>query len=138
MNTLLNQSPAAPVGRWTPRSAAQAGRLHPIGLFVLLAGAFLPIADFFIVNVALPTIDQSLHASAPALELVVACYGTAYAALLVLSGRLGDRYGRHRLFLIGLIGFVITSLACGLAPTIALLIGARLLQGAAAALLVPQ
>lgn len=138
MNTLLDHSPAAPIGRWAPRSAAQAGRLHPIGLFVLLAGAFLPIADFFIVNVALPTIDQSLHASAPALELVVACYGTAYAALLVLSGRLGDRYGRHRLFLVGLIGFVITSLACGLAPTIGLLIGARLLQGAAAALLVPQ
>ncbi|MFJ8360861.1 MFS transporter [Streptomyces sp. NPDC093984] len=108
------------------------------GVLVLLAGAFLPIMDFFITNVALPSIDTSLHASAPSLQLVIAGYGVAYAALLVLGGRLGDRYGRHRLFLAALIGFVLASLVCGLAPSVGLLIAARIIQGATAALLVPQ
>src|SRR5829696_5910224 len=97
----------------SPRAMAKAGGLHSFGVLVLLAGAFLPIADFFIVNVALPTIDRSLHASAPTLELIVAGYGTAFAAVLVLGGRLGDRYGRHRLFLGGLIAFILASLTCG-------------------------
>ncbi|TCC17054.1 MFS transporter [Kribbella speibonae] len=117
---------------------AQAGGLHPIGVFFLLAGAFLPIMDFFITNVALPSIDASLHASASELELVIAGYGVAYAALLVLGGRLGDRFGRHRLFLGALVGFVAASAVCGFAPTIGVLIAARIVQGAAAALLVPQ
>jgi len=131
--------PAAPAAATrSPRVMAQAGGLHPIGVLVLLAGAFLPIADFFIVNVALPTIDTSLRASAPTLELVVAGYGIVYAALLVVGGRLGDRYGRHRMFTTGLLAFIAASLACGLAPTIWILVGARLVQGAAAALVVPQ
>lgn len=117
---------------------AKAGGLHPFGVLVLLAGAFLPIADFFIVNVALPTIDRTLHASGPTLELIVAGYGVAYASVLVLGGRLGDRYGRHRLFLWGLVAFILASLACGLSPTISVLIGARIVQGASAAMLVPQ
>jgi MFS family permease len=122
----------------SPRAMARAGGLHPFGVLVLLAGAFLPIADFFIVNVALPTIDRTLHASGPTLELIVAGYGVAYAAMLVLGGRLGDRYGRHRLFGGGLTAFILASLACGLAPTIWALIAARIVQGAAAAMLVPQ
>src|SRR2546426_3890065 len=89
--------------------------LRPVGVFVLLAGAFLPIMDFFITNVALPSIDSTLHASSSALELVIAGYGVAYAALLVLGGRLGDRLGRHKVFLAALVGFVLTSLVCGLA-----------------------
>ena len=132
----LRRSPRS--ARVSPSSMAAAGGLHPLGVLVLLAGAFLPIADFFIVNVALPTIDRTMNASAPTLELIVAGYGIAYAALLVLGGRLGDRYGRHRLFIGGLMGFMLTSLACGLAPDIQVLIGARVLQGAAAAMLVPQ
>jgi MFS family permease len=120
------------------RETARTGGVHPFGVLILLAGAFLPIADFFIVNVALPTIDRTLHASGPTLELIVAGYGVAYAAVLVLGGRLGDRYGRHRLFLGGLVAFMLASLACGLAPTIWVLIGARIVQGAAAAMLVPQ
>ena len=122
----------------SPAGIARAGGLHDLGVGVLLAGAFLPIADFFIVNVALPTIATSLNASPAALELVVSAYGVAYAAMLVLGGRLGDRLGRHRLFLAGLAGFVLTSLACGLAPSIGVLIAARVAQGASAALLVPQ
>ena len=122
----------------SPRALAQAGRLHPWGALILLAGAFLPIMDFFITNVALPTIDTSLHASASALELVIAGYGVAYASLLVLGGRLGDRYGRHRIFLAALVGFVLASLACGFAPSVSILIAARIAQGAMAALLIPQ
>src|SRR6185437_6671899 len=64
--------------------------LTATGLAVVLVGVFLPMVDFFIVNVALPTIDQDLHASAPLLELVVSAYATAYALLLVVGGRLGD------------------------------------------------
>jgi MFS family permease len=118
-----------------PTEAAQLGTP---GIAVLLLGAFLPIVDFFIVNVALPTIDTTLHASAPSLELVVAGHGTVYAALLVVGGRLDDALGRRRVFVAGLIGFTLTSLLCGLAPSIGALIAFRLAQAAAAALIVPQ
>lgn len=130
--------PARHAGPASPRTLALSGGLHPVGVFFLLAGAFLPIMDFFITNVALPSIDASLHASPAALELVIAGYGVAYAALLVLGGRLGDRYGRRRVFLAALVGFVVASAACGLAPTAEVLITARIVQGATAALLVPQ
>jgi hypothetical protein len=112
--------------------------LSAIGLGTVLIGAFLPMADFFIVNVALPTIQTTLHASAAMLELVVAGYGLAYAMLLVLGGRLGDAIGRRPLFLAGMAAFTVTSLACGLAPTAGLLVAARVAQGASAALMVPQ
>ncbi|HEY3466400.1 MAG TPA: MFS transporter, partial [Amycolatopsis sp.] len=69
--------------------------LTPAGLVTVLLGAALPIIDFFIVNVALPTIDADLHASTATLELVVAAYGIAYAVLLVVGGRLGDSFGRR-------------------------------------------
>ena len=134
----MNASLVTGQARLSPRAMARRGGLHGFGAFVLLLGAFLPIADFFIVNVALPTINASLNATPASLELIVAIYGVAYAAILVLGGRLGDRFGRERLFSIGAAGFVLTSLACGLAPTIDVLIAARLLQGVTAALLVPQ
>lgn len=137
MTTTARPEPAS-LGPSSPRELARAGGLHSLGVFILLAGAFLPIMDFFITNVALPSIDASLHASAAALELVIAGYGVAYAALLVLGGRLGDRYGRRRLFLGALVSFILMSLACGIAPTVGALIVARVLQGAAAALLIPQ
>ena len=108
------------------------------GLFTVLLGAALPLIDFFIVNVALPTIDHDLAAGQALLELVVAGYGLAYAVLLVLGGRLGDLFGRRRLFLAGMAAFGLTSLACGLAPDAWTLVGARVAQGAAAALMLPQ
>ncbi|MHB6907239.1 MFS transporter [Streptomyces sp. DB-54] len=133
--------PAAP--STTPSAAAPsrpatAPLLTPLGLLTVLLGAALPMIDFFIVNVALPTIDHDLHAGPAMLEMVVAGYGVAYATLLVLGGRLGDMAGRRRLFLWGLAAFGLTSLACGLAPDAWTLVAARVAQGAAAALLLPQ
>src|SRR6201999_3947426 len=87
-------------------------QLSTVGLVVLLCGAFLPLLDFFIVNVALPSMDATLHASAATLELVVAAYGVAYALMLVVGGRLGDAVGRRRLFVVGLSGFTLSSLLC--------------------------
>ena len=107
-------------------------------LAVLLLGFSLSVTDFFIVNVALPTMGRDLHAGDASLELVVSSYGLAYALLLVLGGRLGDSYGRRRLFTAGMAGFTLCSLLCGLAPSILTLICARVLQGAAAAMMVPQ
>ncbi|MFD8492527.1 MFS transporter [Amycolatopsis sp. NPDC059657] len=112
--------------------------LSTAGLVTVLLGAALPIIDFFIVNVALPTINADLHASTATLELVVAAYGISYALLLVVGGRLGDAYGRRRLFFIGLMAFTLTSLLCGIAPSVDMLVLARALQGAASALMLPQ
>ncbi|KOU60265.1 MFS transporter [Streptomyces sp. MMG1533] len=109
-----------------------------LGLFTVLLAAALPLVDFFIVNVALPTIGADLSASESVLELVVSGYGLAYAVLLVLGGRLGDLFGRRRLFLGGMAAFGLTSLACGLAPTAWTLVAARVAQGAASAAMLPQ
>ncbi|MFE1287040.1 MFS transporter [Streptomyces sp. NPDC058751] len=122
----------------TVRAPAAPPSLGGLGLFTVLLGAALPLIDFFIVNVALPTIGQDLHASESVLELVVAGYGVAYAVLLVLGGRLGDLFGRRRLFLGGMAAFGLTSLACGLAPTAWTLVAARVAQGAASAAMLPQ
>lgn len=127
---------AAPAAEAPPGQAPPV--LSALGLFTVLVGAALPLIDFFIVNVALPAIDTDLHAGPALLELVVAGYGVAYAVLLVLGGRLGDSFGRRRLFLAGMTAFGLTSLACGLAPNPWLLVGARVAQGAAAALMLPQ
>ncbi len=120
------------------RGAAAGASLSGIGLACVLIGVLLPMVDFFIVNVALASIDRDLHASAPLLELVVSAYATAYALLLVVGGRLGDSFGRRRLFLAGMAAFTITSAGCGLAPSAAVLVAARAAQGASAALMVPQ
>lgn len=122
----------------TVRSPAAPPALGGLGLFTVLLAAALPLIDFFIVNVALPTIAHDLSASEAVLELVVAGYGVSYAVLLVLGGRLGDLFGRRRLFLGGMAAFGVTSLACGLAPTAWTLVAARVLQGAASAAMLPQ
>ncbi|MBC9934515.1 MFS transporter [Chitinophaga qingshengii] len=107
-------------------------------LAVLCMGAFLSPLDFFIVNVALPAIKDSLHASEGALQLVIAGYGAAYAVLVVTGGRLGDIYGRKRIFLLGMAMFTLTSGICAMAGDIRVLIAARVVQGLSAALLAPQ
>ncbi|WP_053752974.1 MFS transporter [Streptomyces sp. MMG1533] len=126
----------------TPHAATRLSPTPPelggLGLFTVLLAAALPLVDFFIVNVALPTIGADLSASESVLELVVSGYGLAYAVLLVLGGRLGDLFGRRRLFLGGMAAFGLTSLACGLAPTAWTLVAARVAQGAASAAMLPQ
>ncbi|GAB2654214.1 MFS transporter [Kribbella swartbergensis] len=122
----------------TGRRRAAASPLGPVALTTLLFGAFLPMLSFFIINVALPAIGSDLHATSGELQLVVGSYGIAVATLLVVGGRLGDGFGRKRLFLIGLSGFTIMSLVCAIAPTIGVLLAARIVQGAAAAAMTPQ
>ena len=107
-------------------------------LAVLLAGQFMAILDVSIVNVAAPTLRSDLHASGAGLQMVIAGYIITYAVLLITGARLGDRIGPGRAFRAGLAGFTVASLACGLAPNTASLITFRLIQGAAAALMMPQ
>lgn len=120
-----------------PESQRAAG--PPRGaLPVLLAGVFISLLDFFIVNVALPDTQRDLHAGSSAVQLVVAGYGLALAAGLITAGRLGDLYGRRRMYMLGLALFTAASAACGLAPNAGFLIGSRVVQGMAAALMLPQ
>jgi len=105
---------------------------------VVLAGTFMVVLDFFIVNVALPSMQGRLHAGAGAIEWVVAGYALTSAVFLVAGGRLGDQYGRRRMFSLGLGLFTLASAACGLAPDAQTLVIARLAQGAAASLLMPN
>src|SRR3954452_14331570 len=102
---------------------------------VVLAGTFMVVLDFFIVNVAMPAMQADLHAGTGAIEWVVAGYGLTFATLLITAGRLGDRYGRRRMFALGMGLFTLASAACGLATGPAMLVAARVAQGAAAALL---
>jgi len=133
-NTTITNSPVLEaVPRLRPDSAPP-WRALP----VLLVGAFLPVLDAFIVNVALATIGRTLHTGAAELELTVSAYGVAYACSLVAGGRLGDRLGRRAVFLAGMAAFTVTSVACGLAPSALLLIVFRVLQGFSAALMFPQ
>lgn len=112
--------------------------LSGLALAVLLTGMFVTLLDTMIANVALPSIASDLHAPIGHLELVLAGYSMSYGVLLVTGGRLGDIYGRKRVFLLGLVGFTLASLLCGLAPSSIALVGARLAQGAMAAILSPQ
>ena len=120
------------------RSSHSSVQLKGAGLLVLLAGQLLPQIDFSIVNVALDAIAHTYNASETELELMVAVYGVAFAVFLAMGGRLGDNFGRLRLFNSGVLLFGVASLLCGVAPSIWFLLAARALQGAAAALLVPQ
>src|SRR3954463_4169957 len=107
-------------------------------LGVLLAGVFMAILDVFIVNVAAPDIESSLHTDAGTLELIIASYTLAYAMLLITGARLGDDHGHRRFYLIGVAVFTTASAVCGAAPTATVLIAARVAQGVGAGLLVPQ
>jgi EmrB/QacA subfamily drug resistance transporter len=110
------------------------------GRWVLLAtvlGSSLAFIDSTVVNIALPVIGRELGGGAAGLQWIVNGYSLSLASLILLGGSLGDRYGRKRLFQIGVGWFATASLLCGLAPTMELLIGARVLQGIGGALLTP-
>ncbi|MFI5908110.1 MFS transporter [Dactylosporangium sp. NPDC051541] len=106
-------------------------------LLLIVCAQFLIILDSSIVTVALPDIQRSLHFGPVGVQGVVTAYNVAFAGVLILGGRVGDRAGRRRAFQLGLAAFAVTSLLCGLAVTPAMLIAARALQGLAAAVIAP-
>src|SRR6202453_4123967 len=123
--TQQRDTDAAPVSRiakWAP-------------LAVILTGTFVYLLAFFVVNVALPDIQHSLHASAAAIEWLVSGYALTSASLLVCGGRLGDHYGRRRCFCGGLAASAPASALCAVAPDPGFLIAARLVQGAGGAIM---
>lgn len=103
-----------------------------------MTAAFMDLVDVTIVNIAIPSIERDLGASFGAIQWITAGYALAFAAGLITGGRLGDIYGRRRLFLIGITGFTLASALCGFAAGEEMLVASRLLQGATAALMVPQ
>ena len=113
-------------------------RARWIALAVLLTGGFLPPADFFIVNVALPSIHDQLRASPSEVQLVMSGYAAGYAVFLITGGRLGDLYGRRLLFVTGMAAFTATSVLCGVAWSAGMLVLGRILEGVSAAMLIPQ
>lgn len=104
----------------------------------LLSGSAVVVLDFFIVLACLPSIEQVMQASAAELQLIVAAYAVVNGSFLVVGGRLGDVYGRRRVFTIGLVLFAFASVACAFATTTTMLIGFRALQGVGGALIQPQ
>ena len=107
-------------------------------LWVTLAGGFMILLDVSVVNVAVPSIQQGLGTSASAVQWVVSGYPLTFGLALVAGGRLGDAFGRRRIYLYALSAFVVTSVFAGLAPSLLLLVLARLLQGLVAGLVTPQ
>ena len=105
---------------------------------LVLGAAFMLLADTSIVNLAVPSIQRELAASVPDVQLMVAGYQVAYAVLLITGGRLGDLWGRQRMFAVGAASFTLASLACGLAQGPEQLIAGRVWQGLSASLLYPQ
>jgi EmrB/QacA subfamily drug resistance transporter len=119
-------------------ASTRTGRGAWLVLVAVLPGMFMNVFDFFAVNVATPVLHRDLGSGPPALELIVGGYGLTFSLGLVTGGRLGDRYGRRRVFFAGMAAFTVASAVSGLAPTSDILVVARLFQGAAAALMVPQ
>jgi EmrB/QacA subfamily drug resistance transporter len=128
----------APPNRTEPRPVeAQARTRHPLQLALILVAAFMVVLDFSIVNVALPSIERELHMPPDAVQWIVTGYAISFGGLLILGGRAADLLGRRRMFIAGLIAFSLASLAGGLAKDPALLIAARVIQGAGAAVVAP-
>jgi MFS family permease len=144
---MTNTSTASQAARGAAGGHTQAGRAAPRTgrparpgalLAIVLTGQLMAVVDVFIVNIGLPTIHERLHASGASLQLVVAGYTIAYAVLLVTGARLGAILGYARMFLSGAALFTLASLGCGLAGTVGELIALRFLQGAGAAMMIPQ
>ncbi|QBE65849.1 MFS transporter [Pseudoduganella lutea] len=113
-------------------------RRRTLALVAVALAFVMDLLDTTIINVAIPSIESGMGASKAALEWIIAGYAMAFAVLLIVGGRLGDSLGYRRMFLAGIALFTLTSVACGLAPDALALQVARLLQGASAALMVPQ
>jgi EmrB/QacA subfamily drug resistance transporter len=136
MSTDANTRPAPPGAEH--EAAPETDRRALIRMLIVVSGMFMITLDFFVVNVAIPSTRADLHASAAAIEFIVSGFSLAYAACMLTAGRLGDLYGRRRLFGVGMVLFTLASLAAGLAPTSGVLIAARVVQGVGAAVMTPQ
>ncbi|MRW89817.1 MFS transporter [Duganella sp. FT80W] len=119
-------------------AAAYTPRRRTAALIAVALAFVMDLVDTTIVNVALPSIDNDLGAGPAALEWIVAGYAIAFSVLLIVGGRLGDSQGYKRMFLLGIVLFTAASLCCGAATSMHMLDIGRLLQGASAALMVPQ
>lgn len=117
---------------------AQADPRRWLALPVLLTGAFLPILDFNVVNLALPAIRHNLGATSSQMQFVISAYAATYAVFLITGGRLGDWLGRKRMFMLGVAGFTLASILCGTAMSPRMLIAGRILQGLTATVMAPQ
>lgn len=146
MTTHANSpQPAAPADAESPGpgaqpAAAQTATAAPPwnALTILLVPVFMMTLDIFIVNVAIPSIQTKLSASPASIQWVISGFALAIASGLITAGRLGDLFGRRRMFVIGLVVFTAASAACGFAPNAGFLIGARVAQGLGGALMSPQ
>ena len=107
-------------------------------LAIVLAAVFMQLLDTTVTTVAVPSIQTSLHTTFGEVQLVLAGYSLAFACVLITGGRLGDIYGRRRLFLIGMITFTAASAVCGAAPNGLTLVAARVVQGLCSGLMFPQ
>jgi EmrB/QacA subfamily drug resistance transporter len=121
----------------TPAHTPDPARRRPLQLALILVAAFMVVLDFSIVNVALPSIERELRMPADAVQWIVTGYAISFGGLLILGGRAADLLGRRRMFVAGLIAFSLASLAGGLARDPVLLIAARVVQGAGAAVVAP-
>jgi EmrB/QacA subfamily drug resistance transporter len=107
-------------------------------LILILTAPFLSVLDVFIINVAIPAIKKGLHATEAQVQLVIAVYLLGYASFLVTGSRFGDYFGRKKVFLLGMLGFTISSAWCGLSQSSLELNIARFSQGVSASMMVPQ
>lgn len=129
---------SAPVRPATPQAGAAGGTAPWRALTIVLVGAFMAVLDTFIVLVAAPAIQADLRSTPADIQLILAGYQLTYAIALITGARLGDRFGRRRLFMIGMALFTLSSVGCALAPDSGSLIAARLVQGLSAAAMFPQ
>lgn len=113
-------------------------RRRRLALLVVAVAFVLDLMDASILTIGLPTIQRAMHASSAAVNWMAAGYPVSFSVFLILGGRLGDRFGYRRLFVLGVTGFALSSLAVAVAPSPGALIAARLVQGTTAALMVPQ
>ena len=131
-------TPAAPVPGGPAPGHDDLDPRRWLALASVMTALFMVLLDVSIVNVAIPAIRNNLQANNADIQFVVAGYGLAYAVMLITGGRLGDIFGRKRLFMIGMTGFVIASASCGLAQSSIMLDLSRVAQGLMAALMYPQ
>jgi EmrB/QacA subfamily drug resistance transporter len=136
--TATPETPGNPRRPGTPTTLELTNRRRTQALIVCIAAAFLTLLDVSIVTVALPSMEQHLHLSSADATWSIAGYTLTFGLALIPSGRLGDEFGRKKIFLIGMVLFIVTGVLCGVAPDATWLVAARLARGVSAGLVAPQ